>query len=148
LGINFTFTIEGVFLSQKPYIEDMLHMFGMAHCNSTKAPMAKGRMLIVNMNEQKVDATAYRKMVGKLIYLVNTKPNLSFSVSVMHQFLVEPQQLHLNAMKQILKYLKGIVDYGILYRRGHNVNLEAFLDSDWASDLESIKSTSGYLFKI
>ncbi len=126
----------------------MLHMFGMDHCNSTKVPMAEGIMLIVNMNEQKVDATTYRKMVGKLIYLVNTKPDLSFSVSVMHQFLVEPQQLHLNAMKQILKYLKGIVDYGILYRRGHNVNLEAFVDSDWASDLESIRSTNGYFFKI
>jgi hypothetical protein len=123
-------------------------MFGMDHCNSTKVPMAEGRMLIVNMNEQKVDATTYRKMVGKLIYLVNTKLDFGFLVSVMHQFLAEPQQLHFNAMKQILKYLKAIKDYGIFYRKGHNVNFEAFVDSDWASDLESIRSTSGYFFKI
>ncbi len=60
-GINFTFIEEWVFLFQKPYIENMLHMFGMVHCNSTKVPMAKGTRLIVDMNEQKVDATTYKK---------------------------------------------------------------------------------------
>ncbi len=102
LGINFTFIEEWVFLSEKPYIENMLHMFGMVHYNSTKVPMAKGTRLIANMNEQKVDATTYRKMVGKLIYLVKTKPYFSFSMLVVSQFLAEPQQPHFNVVKQIL----------------------------------------------
>jgi hypothetical protein len=87
-------------------------------------------------------------MVGKLIYLENTKPNLSFSVLVMSLFLAKPQQPHLNAVKQILRYLKGSIDCGILYRRGQNVDLETFVDFDWASDLESRRATSGYLLKI
>ncbi len=126
----------------------MLHMFGMVHCNSTKVPMAKGVRLIVDMNEEKVDATTYRKMVGKLIYLVNTKPNLSFSMSVMSRFLAKPQQPHFNAVKQILRYLKDIIDCGILYRRGHNANLEACVDFDWENDLESRRITNGYFLKI
>ncbi len=65
-------------MSQKPYIENI----GMTHCNSTKVHMAKGTRLIANMNEQKVDASTYKKMVGKLIYLVNTKPYFSFSMLV------------------------------------------------------------------
>jgi hypothetical protein len=83
-------------------------MFGMAHCNSTKGLMAKGIRLIADMNEQKVDATTYKKMVGKLIYLVNTKPYFSFLMLVVNRFLVEPQQPDLNVVKQILKYLKRL----------------------------------------
>jgi exosortase/archaeosortase len=89
LGINFTFTEEGIFLFQKPYIEGMLHMFGMAHCNLTKVLMVKGTRLIIDMNEQKVDATTYKKMVGKLIYLV-ILGHFSFSVLIMSRFLAEP----------------------------------------------------------
>ncbi len=66
----------------------------------------------------------------------------------MNQFLAEPQQPHLNTLKQILKYLKGTIDCGILYKKGHNVDLEAFVDFNWVSDLESRRSTSGYFRKI
>jgi hypothetical protein len=92
--------------------------------------MVEGTRLIVDMNERKVDATTYKKMVGKLIYLVNTKLDFRIWLSVMNQLLAEPQQPHLNVVKQILRYLKGTIDCGILYKRGHNVNLEAFVDFD------------------
>jgi hypothetical protein len=89
LGINFTFTKEGVFLFQKPYIEDMLHMCGMAHCNLTKVLMVKGTRLIANMNEQKVDATTYKKN-GWQTNIFGVLSHFSFLVLVMSRFLVEP----------------------------------------------------------
>jgi len=82
LGVNFTTFKEGVFLSQRLYIEKMLQSFKMANCNPTKVPMAEGTKLESNMSEHKVDSTSYRQMVGKLFYLTNTKPNISLSIFV------------------------------------------------------------------
>ncbi len=76
-------------------------MFRMAECNASKVPMAKNTKLTINMNGQKVDGTTYRKLVGKLIYLVNTKPNIKFSMSPKSQFLVHPQLPHLNVVRQM-----------------------------------------------
>jgi hypothetical protein len=90
LGINFTFTKERIFLSQKPYIEKMFQIFGMANCNPTKVPMVEGIKLEANMNYQKVDSIMYKKMVGKPIYLVNIKLNINFSIFIMSPFLTNP----------------------------------------------------------
>lgn len=100
------------------------------------------------MNDQKVDPTIYMKMVGKLIYLVHTKPNITFCVSIVNRFLVDLQLPHLNVVKQIFKYLKGTIDYGIFYKKGGNIKLEAFVDVDWACDIEQRKSTHGFILKI
>ncbi len=129
LGINFTF-IKEEYSCLKNLTLRTCFLCLVVHCNSTKVPMVEGTRLIVDMNERKVDATTYKKMVGKLIYLVNTKLDFRIWLSVMNQLLAEPQQPHLNVVKQILRYLKGTIDCGILYKRGHNVNLEAFVDFD------------------
>jgi hypothetical protein len=87
-------------------------------------------------------------MVGKLIYLVHTRTDIIFSIFVVNHFLVDPQLPHLNAVKQIFRYLKGTIDYGIFYKRGGNIELEAFVDVDWARDIEQQRSTSGFILKI
>lgn len=76
-------------------------MFQMAKCNATKVHIAKNTKLTTYMSGQKVDGTTYRKMVGKLIYLVNTRPDINFLMSTISQFLIYLQLPHLNAMKQI-----------------------------------------------
>jgi hypothetical protein len=81
LGINFTFTKERTFSSQKPYIEEMFQIFGMANCNPTKVLMVEGIKLEANMNDQNVNFAMYRKMVGKPIYLVNIILKINFSTS-------------------------------------------------------------------
>ncbi len=101
LSIHFSFTKEIMFMSQIPYIEDILQMFRMAKCNATKVPIAKNTNFTTYMSGQKVDGTTYRKMVGKLIYLVNTRPNIKFSISTISQILIDRQLPHLNALKQI-----------------------------------------------
>ncbi len=73
----------------------------MVECNGIKVPMAKNTRLATDMNGQKVDGTTYRKMVGKLIYVVNSRPNIKFSMSTISQFLVYLQLPHVNSVKQI-----------------------------------------------
>jgi hypothetical protein len=67
LGANFSFSKDGVFMAQIPSIEDLLHIFGMVECNLNKIPMAEGTKLVADMNDQKLNPIAYRKMVGRLI---------------------------------------------------------------------------------
>lgn len=120
----------------------------MVECNGIKVPMAKNTRLTTDMNGQKVDGTTYKKMVGKLIYVVNSRPNIKFSMSTISQFLVYPQLPHVNLVKQIFLYLKNIINYGILYKKEGNIHSEAFMDVDWASKLELKRSTNGYILKI
>jgi hypothetical protein len=75
-------------------------------------------------------------MVGKLIYLVHTKLNITFCVYVVSHFLTNLRLPHLNVVKQIFRYLKGTIDYGIFYKRGGNIELEAFVDADWVGDIK------------
>jgi hypothetical protein len=75
-------------------------MFKMAECSGIKVPMAKNTRFTTDMSGQKVDGTTYRKMVGKLIYVVNTKPNINFSMPIISQFLADPQLPHVNVVRQ------------------------------------------------
>jgi hypothetical protein len=95
-----------------------------------------------------VDATEYRSLVGSLRYLVNTRPGLVFSVGYVSRYMEEPHKDHLAAVKHILRYIAGTIDYGVFYprRKGDRAELHGYSDSDLAGDLDSRKSTSGVLF--
>ena len=74
----------------------------------------------------------YRQLIGSLMYLVNTKPNISLVVNILSQYMVEPQRVQWSAAKHVLRYIVGTVDYGMDYVRGDGVGLVGYLDSDWA----------------
>eukprot|EP00253_Pinus_taeda_P024107 PITA_24107 len=95
-----------------------------------------------------VDATMYRQLVGSLIYLTTTKPDLAYSISVLSQFMPKPLESHSVAAKSVLRYLCGTVNYGILYADASDVILAGFLDSDWAGNLDDRRSITGYEFSI
>ena len=95
-----------------------------------------------------VDPTLYRQLIGSLMYLVNTRPDLSFAVKTLSQFNVEPKSVHWIAAKHVLRYLAGTVDYGLDYRRSNGVGLVGFTDSDWAGSVSDRKSTSGCCFSL
>ena len=86
--------------------------------------------------------------MGSLNYLTTTRPDLSYFVSILSQFLSKPCETHWKDAKQVLRYLKGTVDYGLLYTNVSNVQLEGYSDSDWAGNPDDRKSTSGYAFNI
>ena len=79
-----------------------------------------------------VDATLYRQLIGSLMYLVNTRLDMSFVVNTLSQFMVEPWRVHWIAAKHVMRYIVGTVDYGLHYVRGYGVRLVGYSDSDWA----------------
>jgi hypothetical protein len=85
---------------------------------------------------KEVNRTVYRQMVGSLNYLTTTRPDISYSASVLSQFMVKPHESHWNATKAILRYLKGTLYYGIKYTDASDVELTGYLDSDWAGNLD------------
>ena len=102
--------------------------------------------LLSDASSESVDATMYRQMIGSLMYLTNTRLDNCFTVNTLSQFLKEPRHVHLITAKNILRYLKGIVDYGLKYKIDQKINLEGYVDSDWVGSAIDRKRNLGYCF--
>ena len=111
-------------------------------CKAMTTPMESNLNLLTDASSESVDATMYRQMIGYLMYLTNTRPNIFFAVKTLSQFLTDPIHVHLITAKHILRYLKGTVDYGFKYEVNQKTNLEGYVDSDWAGSAIDRKSTS------
>ncbi|GMI82979.1 cysteine-rich RLK (RECEPTOR-like protein kinase) 8 [Hibiscus trionum] len=92
------------------------------------------------------DARKFQQLVGSLIYLTITRPEISYSVSVISQFMQNPKSHHLDAAKRILRYIKGSLEYGLMYKKNDSFLLSGYIDADWAGDATDRRSTSGYCF--
>ena len=106
-------------------------------------PMASNLKLLSDASSESVDAMMYRQMIGSLMYLTNTRIDICFAVNTLSQYLIDPSSVHLTAAKHILRHLKGTIDYGIKYNANQKINLEGYVDSDWAGSAIDRKSTSG-----
>ena len=91
--------------------------------------------LLVDASSELVDVTLYRQIIGSLIYLTNTQPNVFFVVNTLSQYLVEPKNVHLVAAKHVMRYLEGTIDYGLNYTRDHDFRLYGYTDSDWTGSV-------------
>ena len=91
-----------------------------------------------------VDKARYQKLVGKLIYLSHTRPDIAFAVSVVSQFMHSPYEEHLEAVYRILRYLKSTPGKGLFFKKGEQRTIEAYTDADWAGSVTDRRSTSGY----
>jgi hypothetical protein len=120
----------------------------MWNCNPSATPMEARLKLYKMMEDDVVRPTEYRSIIGSLRYIVNTRPDIADSVGVVSRFMEAPNQAHWGAVKQILMYLKGTVDFGCKYERG--ATLKSFLlgysDSDFAGDVVDRKSTTGIVY--
>jgi len=146
LGIEVIQRTDGNFICQKKYAIDVLKRFAMAESNPVSSPIVPGVKLNKDDQGVQVDESYYRQIVGSLMYLTTTRPDMMFSVSLISRFMSRPTELHLQAAKRILRYLQGTTNFGILYKREGMDELHAFTDSDYAGDLEDRKSISGYVF--
>jgi hypothetical protein len=135
-----------IFLGQGRYVVDILRRFWMEDCRPMSTPMITNWKKLHSSESELVDPTLYRQLIGSLMYLVNTRPDLCFVVNSLSQFMVEPRRVHWVAAKHVLRYLKGTVDYGLNYERGDGVRLIGYTDSDWAGCVSDRKSTSGCCF--
>jgi len=92
------------------------------------------------------DTTMYRHIVGSLIYMTITRPNLSYAVGVVSQFMQTPQKPHLDAMRCILKYIKHTLQCGIFYEAKSQLQVHGYTDANWAGSVSNKRSTSGFMF--
>ncbi|GAU13002.1 hypothetical protein TSUD_173010 [Trifolium subterraneum] len=148
LGVEVKQLDSGIFVYQQKYARELLERFHMDQCNVVCSPIVPGNKLIRDENGKTVDVTNYRQIVGCLMYLLATRPDLTYSVCLIARYMERPTEIHLAAAKRVMRYLKGTLDLGILYRRNEEMKLQGWSDSDYAGDLDDRKSTSGYVFML
>jgi hypothetical protein len=147
LGIEVEQKKDYVTVRQTGYAKKILLQFGMGDCNSTKFPMEPGCKLDADKSGQAVNATEYRKVIGCLRYLLHTRPDLSYSVGVASRFMEKPTIMHTKAVKQIMRYLKGTINLGLVYVQGGcSDKLVGYTDSDHGADVVERRSTGGMAF--
>jgi hypothetical protein len=146
LGIEESQQGDGIFICQKKYALEILKRFGMIESREVNSPIVPGSKLSKDADGVAVDESFYKQIIGSLMYLTSTRPDLVYSVSLISRYMARPTDLHLQAAKRILRYLKGTFDYGIMYKKRSSNDLIAYTDSDYAGDLNDRKSTSGYIF--
>ncbi|GAA0166823.1 transmembrane signal receptor [Lithospermum erythrorhizon] len=142
LGIEVKQTQAGIFICQRKYAEEILKKFAMSDCNSVLCPILPGTTIDKDTEGSLIDETYYKQIVGSLMYLTNTRPDMTFAVSILSRFMSRPTELHLQLAKRVLRYLKGTTDYGIYYQGDKNGGeLLAYTHSDFAGDKYDRKKT-------
>ncbi|KAJ0795409.1 putative RNA-directed DNA polymerase [Helianthus annuus] len=148
LGMEVKQENGNIMLSQRKYAENLLERFNMKHCKSISTPMEYGEKLSKEDLEEDVNENLYRSLVGSLMYLTNTRPDIMYAVSKISRFMERPKRSHWEAGKRILRYIQGTLNDGIIYSKGSQGKLIGFSDSDYAGNVDDSKSTSGYVFHL
>jgi hypothetical protein len=139
-------TNEGIFLSQSKYSYDLLRHFHMDDCKPTPSPFQSGVKLTSTCTYPQVDATLYHQLVGSLLYLTHTHPDIYFVVGLVARYMQTPHEIHWKAAKRILRYVRGTVQFEIHYSSWGTPLLVGFTDSDWVGNPDDRKSNAGYVF--
>lgn len=135
-------------MTQSKYAKDILVIFQMTDCKPVAKPFLFGVKLEDGGNTPLVDCTMYRQLVGSLLYVTDSHPNLSYVVGSISRYMQEPHELHWKVSKRILRYVKETTSYGIYYTFGYTLDLVGYTDFDWVGDAKDHKSTSGYVLSI
>uniref|UniRef100_A0A803LQS3 Reverse transcriptase Ty1/copia-type domain-containing protein n=1 Tax=Chenopodium quinoa TaxID=63459 RepID=A0A803LQS3_CHEQI len=144
LGIEVLRSKQGIFIHQRKYILDLLAETGMLGCKPAETPIVANHGLQILEGAKLTNKEEYQKIVGKLIYLAHTRPDIAYAVGVVSRFMHLPQVQHMTAIMRILRYLKGTSSTGIYFDKNDHLDLIAYTDADWAGDRDGRKSTSGY----
>ncbi|GKB43295.1 putative ribonuclease H-like domain-containing protein [Tanacetum coccineum] len=143
LGLQVKQQPDGIIISQDKYVADILKKFDFCSIKTATTPIESNKPLVKDKDGVDVDVHVYRSMIGSLMYLTASRPNIMFAVCVCTRFQVTPKALHLNAVKRIIRYLKHQPKLGLWYPRDSPFELEAFSDSDYGGASLDRKSTTG-----
>ncbi|KAK1641643.1 hypothetical protein QYE76_059448 [Lolium multiflorum] len=143
LGFEIKQMQQGTFINQAKYLQDMLKRFDMKGANGIGTPMHLKCQLSLDETGKAVDSKLYHSMIGSLLYLCASCPDIMLSVGMCARFQANPKESHIMAVKRIFRYLVDTPNFGLWYPRDTDFSLVGFTDSDWAGDKVDRKSTSG-----
>lgn len=144
LGISVTRHPEGLFLSQKKYAEEIIERAGMSSCKPSSTPVDTKAKLSGSSGNPYHDPTEYRSLAGALQYLTFTRPDISYAVQQVCLFMHDPKTQHMSALKRIIRYINGTIDFGLHLYPSSIDKLISYTDADWAGCPDTRRSTSGY----
>ncbi|KAM7466521.1 hypothetical protein LguiB_014083 [Lonicera macranthoides] len=148
LGLQVKQFNSGIFISQTKYARDLVKRFGLENAKHVSTPLSVSTKLAKDVAGKKVDATLYRSMIGSLLYLTSSRPDILFSVCACARYQSEPKESHLSAVKRIVRYVNGTLSLGIWYTFDTSSSIVGYCDADWAGCTDDRKSTSGSCFYI
>ena len=146
LGLQVSQRNDGLVISQVKYVKELLKKFGMAECKPVSTPMPTACKLSKDEDGKGVDQKEYRSMIGSLLYLTATRPDILHSVCQAARYQSNPKESHLVAVKRILRYIRGTSDFGLWYTKNDGIKLIGYSDADWAGCTDDRRSTSGGAF--
>ncbi|XP_016168266.1 uncharacterized protein LOC107610775 [Arachis ipaensis] len=145
LGIQVTNTSNGgLILTQQKYIKELMKKANMVGCTSCHTPLPSTVKLSACGSAKFHDSALYMSIIGSLQYLTVTRPEISYSVHKLAQFIQSPLKSHWKMIKRVLRYLNGTFNHGLHLKKEGSMTITAYSDSDWAEDPDDRKSTSGY----
>ena len=148
LGIEVARSPHGLFLCQRKYALDILSESGMLGAKPVAFPMEQSHRLTTESGSPIADPSRYRRPVGRLLYLTITRPDLTYSVHILSQFMQDPRQGHWGAAMRLLRYLNSCLRQGILLPVSNSLQLQSYCDFDWANCPITPRSVTGYLLKL
>ncbi|XP_070672530.1 uncharacterized mitochondrial protein AtMg00810-like [Malus domestica] len=143
LGIKVARSKQGIFLSQRKYVLNLLAETEMLDCKSADSPIVQNHHLAMHLNQVPTNKDRYQRLVGRLIYLSHTRPD-TYAVSVVSQFMHSPSEAHMGMVERILRYLKSSPGRGIMFSKNDHCRIEGYIDADWAGNITDCQSISGY----
>ncbi|GJV54499.1 putative ribonuclease H-like domain-containing protein [Tanacetum coccineum] len=145
LGLQVKQKDDGIFISQDKYVTEILKKFSFTDVKTASTPMETQKALLKDEDSEEVDVHLYRSMIGSLMYLTSSRPDIMFTVCACARYQVNPKVSHLHAVKRIFRYLKGQPKLGIWYLKDSPFDLVAYTDSDHAGASLDRKATIGDL---
>ena len=144
LGLEVHQSPKGIFLNQHKYTVDLIALAGMTASAPVDTPVELNVKLSRAEGDLLSDPTTYRQLVGSLIYLTITRPDISYAVNLMSQFMTAPRHLHLAAVRRIIRYLIRTPSCGLFFPSNNPLTLKAYSDADWAGCPDTRRSTTGW----
>ncbi|GKC13113.1 retrovirus-related pol polyprotein from transposon TNT 1-94 [Tanacetum coccineum] len=143
LGLQISQSPKGIFLNQSKYAYEIIKKHGLLISDYVDIPMVEKNKLDEDLQGTPVDATLYRGMIGSLMYLTSSRPDLIYTVCLCARYQAKPIEKHLNVVKRIFRYLKGTINMGLWYSKDTDMSLTAYSDTDHAGCQDTRRSTSG-----
>ena len=144
LGFEVARSKKGIMMNQRKYALELLTDIGLLACKPAVTLMDNLVKLSSTGSVSFTDVHVYRRLIGRLMYLTNTRPDITFSVQQLSQFLDKPTIAHYNATIKILKYVKGAPSLGLVFSSSSSAHLKGFCDNDWGTYSDSRQSVIGF----